>query len=71
MAFRVPAVSSKVSPLFTDDVLTDMLITSAPSRLPANSKLVRVRVLSSKNRLIRVRPRSRSRCVLPDRLSRA
>jgi hypothetical protein len=46
-----------------------MLITSAPNRLPANSKLVRVRVESSKNRLISVRPRNRSRWVLPERLS--
>ena len=41
MAFSVAAVSSSVSPLFTDEVETDMLITSAPSRLPASSKLVR------------------------------
>ena len=54
-----------------DDVLTDMLITSAPRRLPASSKLVRVRVESSKNRLISVRPLSRSRCVFPLRLSSA
>ena len=70
MAFRVAAVSISVSPLFTDDVETDMLITSAPRRLPASSKLVRVRVESSKNRLINVRPRSRSRWVLPERLRR-
>jgi hypothetical protein len=37
---------------------TDMLITSAPSRLPASSKEVRVRVELSKNRLMTVRPRS-------------
>ena len=70
MAFRVAAVSSSVSPLFTDEVETDMLMTSAPSRLPASSNEVRVRVESSKNRLIRVRPRSRSRCALPERFSR-
>ncbi len=69
MAFSVPAVSSSVSPLFTEELETDMLITSAPSRLPASSKLVRVRVESSKNRLISVRPRNRSRWVLPERLS--
>ena len=69
MAFSVAAVSSRVSPLFTLLVETDMLMTSAPSRLPASSKLVRVRVESSKNRLISVRPRSRSRWVLPERLS--
>ena len=69
MAFKVPAVSSRVSPLFTEEEATDILITSAPSRLPASSKLVRVRVLSSKNRLMSVRPRNRSRWVLPERLS--
>ena len=37
-----------------------MFITSAPSRLPASSKLDWVRVEASKNRLIRVRPRSSS-----------
>jgi hypothetical protein len=71
MAFSVEAVSSSVSPFFTLLVETDMLITSAPSRLPASSKLVLVRVLSSKNRLMSVRPRSTSRCVFPDRLRRA
>ena len=70
MAFSVAAVSSRVSPLFTDEVETDMLMTSAPSRLPASSKLVRVRVESSKNRLISVCPRSTSRCILPERLSK-
>ena len=35
-----------------------MLMTSAPSRLPASSKEVRVRVEFSKNRLMTVRPRS-------------
>jgi hypothetical protein len=56
MAFRVMAVSISVSPFLMDEVETDMLMTSPPSRLPASSKLVRVRVESSKNRLIRVRP---------------
>ncbi len=46
IAFSVAAVSSSVSPLVTEEVETDMLITSAPSRLPASSKLVRVRVES-------------------------
>ena len=41
-----------------------MLMTSAPSRLPASSKEVRVRVEFSKNRLIRVRPRSNA-CFSP------
>ena len=71
IALRVEAVSSSVSPLFTLLVETDMLMTSAPKRLPASSKEVRVRVESSKNRLMRVRPRRRSRCVLPERLSSA
>src|SRR6185312_7283118 len=57
MAFSVIAVSISVSPLFTEEAATDMFMTSAPSRLPASSKLVRVRVESSKKRLIRVRPR--------------
>ncbi len=70
IAFSVAAVSSRVSPLFTLELATDMLMTSAPRRLPASSKLVRVRVLSSKNRLMTVRPRRVSRCVLPERFSR-
>ena len=56
--------------IVTEDVETDMLITSAQRRLPASSNEVRVRVESSKNRLMRVRPRNRSRCALPERLSR-
>jgi hypothetical protein len=35
-----------------------MLMTSPPSRLPASSNEVRVRVDASKNRLMIVRPRS-------------
>ena len=61
MAFSVIAVSSSVSPLRTEEVATSMLMTSAPSRLAATSKLVRVRVEFSKNRLMTVRPDSRSR----------
>ena len=61
MAFSVIAVSIRVSPLFTEEVATSMLTTSAPSRLAASSKQVRVRVEFSKNRLITVRPVSRSR----------
>ena len=61
MAFSVIAVSSRVSPFFTEEVATSMLMTSAPSRLAATSKLVRVRVEFSKNRLMTVRPVSRSR----------
>ena len=67
MAFSVIAVSSSVSPLFTEEVATAMLITSAPSRLAASSKLVRVRVEFSKNRLMTVRPDSRSRRLSIDR----
>jgi hypothetical protein len=37
MAFRVIAVSSSVSPFLIDEVPTDMLMTSAPSRLAASS----------------------------------
>ena len=57
MAFSVAAVSSSVSPFFTDEEDTDMFMTSAPSRLPAISKEDWVRVEGSKNRLIWVRPR--------------
>ncbi len=60
MAFKVLAVSIRVSPLDTEDVLTLILRVSAPSRLAASSKLDWVRVLASKNRLMRVRPRSRA-----------
>ena len=38
MAFSVIAVSISVSPFFTEELPTDMLMTSAPSRLPASSK---------------------------------
>ena len=37
MALSVIAVSISVSPLRIEDELVDMFITSAPSRLPANS----------------------------------
>jgi hypothetical protein len=59
MALSVVAVSISVSPLVTDEVRTDMFITSAPSRLPANSNELWVRVDGSKNRLMTVRPFSR------------
>ena len=49
IAFSVIAVSISVSPFLIALELTDMLITSAPGRLPANSKDVRVRVEFSKN----------------------
>jgi hypothetical protein len=41
-----------------EDELVDMFITSAPKRLPASSKEAWVRVETSKNRFIWVRPRS-------------
>ena len=56
MALSVIAVSISVSPFFTDEVATDMFMTSAPSRLPASSNEACVRVEASKNRLICVRP---------------
>ena len=58
MAFSVIAVSISVSPFFTEELPTDMFMTSAPSRLPASSKEDCVRVEASKKRLIWVRPRS-------------
>ncbi len=58
MAFRVIAVSSSVSPFLMAEVLTDMVMTSAPRRLAASSNEVLVRVEVSKNRLMTVRPRS-------------
>ena len=59
MAFNVIAVSIRVSPFLIELEPTDMLIVSAPRRLPASSNDVRVRVEFSKNRLMTVRPRSR------------
>ena len=46
-----------------------MFMTSAPSRLPASSKELWVRVEASKNRLIRVRPRRSSRFLATWRLT--
>ena len=68
MALSVMAVSISVSPLDTDDVATFMFMTSAPSRLPASSKELCVRVEASKNRLMSVRPRRTSRFLLIWRL---
>ncbi len=62
MAFSVSAVSISVSPFFTLECPTDMFITSAPSRLPASSKVAWVRVEASKNMLIWVMPRSALPC---------
>ena len=50
-------LSIKVSPLTIELVGTDMLITSPPSRWPASSNEVRVRVELSKKQLMIVRPR--------------
>ncbi len=63
MAVSVIAVSISVSPFLIELACTDMLMTSPPSRLPASSKEVRVRVEFSKKRLMMVRPRS-SDCFL-------
>src|SRR6476659_10171635 len=57
MALSVIAVSISVSPLRIEEEEADMFITSAPSRLPANSNEACVRVETSKNKLIWVRPR--------------
>ena len=69
MAFKVIAVSIRVSPFLIELQATDMLMTSAPRRLPANSKEVRVRVEFSKNRLMIVSPRRSAVFLLPRRLS--
>src|SRR3989338_5075624 len=58
MAIRLSTVSSMVSPLACDEVLTLRLMTSADRRLAAISKVVRVRVLLSKKILHTVLPRS-------------
>ncbi len=68
MALRVRAVSISVSPFFTDECATCMVITSAPSRLPASSKEACVRVEASKNMLIWVRPARASACLTSARL---
>ena len=58
MASMLRAVSRNVSPLDTLDPLDEKSSTSADSRLAASSKLARVRVEDSKNRLTTTRPRS-------------
>ena len=68
MALSVIAVSISVSPFCTEEVDTFMFMTSAPSRLPASSKELCVRVEASKNRLISVRPRRTSRFLMIWRL---
>ncbi len=57
MASSVRAVSLRLSPLLRLEPFAAKLMTSAESRLAAASKEIRVRVLSSKNRLTTVRPR--------------
>ena len=58
MAIKLSTVSKIVSPFDCDEVPTLRLITSADNRLAAISKVVRVRVLFSKNILQTVLPRS-------------
>ena len=58
MAVMVSMVSRRLSPLLTLLELTAKFITSALRRRAAVSKLVRVRVESSKNRLTTVLPRN-------------
>lgn len=47
MALSVIAVSMSVSPFFTEELATDMFMTSAPSRFPASSNEDCVRVEAS------------------------
>ena len=61
MAASVFSVSTSDSPLETLDPGAVIETASAPSRLAAISKLVRVRVEASKNRLTIIFPRSVSR----------
>ena len=56
MAFKVMAVSNKLSPFRIDDVSICMFITSRPNLLAASSKDVLVLVESSKNKLTSVLP---------------
>src|SRR6266700_5029752 len=51
IAERLSTVSSRVSPLVEDDTVMFRLMTSADRRFAAISKVVRVRVEASKNRL--------------------
>src|SRR3982751_5056486 len=57
MADRLATVSSSDSPLLSDDTAIFRLMTSAERRLAAISKVVRVRVEGSKNRLKTLLPR--------------
>jgi hypothetical protein len=58
IADRLAMVSSSDSPLAVDEREMSRLITSADSRVAAISKVVRVRVEFSKNRLKTLLPRS-------------
>ena len=58
IASRLRSVSSRLSPLVVAAVARSRFSTSADRRLAASSKVVRVRVLASKNRLAMVLPRS-------------
>src|SRR5579883_1990310 len=57
MAPKVFSVSTRDSPLAMLEEAAAMEMASAPRRLAASSKLVRVRVEASKNRFTMVRPR--------------
>ena len=58
IASKLRIVSSKLSPFEVADVAIFILITSAPNFFAANSKVVRVRVLFSKNKFITVLSRN-------------
>src|SRR5256714_6706567 len=58
IADRLAIVSSRLSPFAVDERAMSRLMTSAESRLAAISKVVRVRVEGSKNRLNTLLPRS-------------
>src|SRR6476661_1218267 len=58
IASRLRAVSTRVSPLETEDPADATFTVSALSRFSANSNEIRVRVEASKNRLTMVLPRS-------------
>ena len=69
IAFRVSAVSLRLSPLRTLEAAGWKLETCAPSRLPAISKEKSVRVLFSKKALIWVSPASRLSALRAPRLN--
>ena len=57
IASTVMAVSRRLSPLLVEEPLADRLMVSADIHLPAISNELRVRVESSKKKLMMVRPR--------------